>query len=62
MLDYAIRIAKRNNAQFIWLGVWEKNIKAIEFYRKNGFVEFDRHIFVLGDEPQTDLMMRLNLK
>jgi ribosomal protein S18 acetylase RimI-like enzyme len=62
MLDHAIHIAKRKNAEFIWLGVWEKNLKAIEFYRKNGFIEFDRHIFVLGDEPQTDLMMKLNLK
>ncbi len=42
----------------IWLGVWEENPKAIRFYEKNGFVPFSRHIFKMGDEEQTDIMMR----
>jgi len=42
--------------------VWEENPRAINFYKKNGFVEFDKHIFVLGDDEQTDIMMRLDLK
>ena len=57
----AVEIARQNNAEYLWLGVWEKNMRAINFYRKNGFVEFDRHIFKLGDERQTDLMMKLEL-
>ncbi|MEG2102651.1 MAG: GNAT family N-acetyltransferase, partial [Flavobacterium sp.] len=48
--------------KYIWLGVWEENIRALSFYKKNGFVEFDKHIFVLGDEEQTDLLMKLTLK
>ena len=62
MLFYkAIQIAKEQNAEFVWLGVWEENKKAIQFYTKNGFVEFDQHVFVLGDEAQTDIMMKLEL-
>ena len=58
----AIDIAKEKNVDYVWLGVWEENPRAINFYKKNGFVEFDKHIFVLGDDKQTDIMMRLELK
>ena len=61
LYDKAIDIAKNNNINYIWLGVWEKNPRAIRFYEKNGFVAFDKHIFVLGDDPQIDVMMRLEL-
>ena len=60
LYDKAIEIAKQSKANYVWLGVWEKNPRAISFYQKNGFVEFDRHIFKLGDDEQTDLMMKLD--
>lgn len=62
LYDKAIQIARQANADYIWLGVWERNLRAISFYRKNGFVEFDKHIFKLGNDEQTDIMMKLNLK
>ncbi|KUY30380.1 GNAT family N-acetyltransferase [Elizabethkingia ursingii] len=58
----AIEIAKQKNADYVWLGVWEENLRAISFYKKNGFVEFDKHIFKLGDDEQTDIMMKLKLE
>jgi ribosomal protein S18 acetylase RimI-like enzyme len=58
----AIEIAKQKSAGYVWLGVWEQNQRAIAFYRKNGFVEFDKHIFKLGDDEQTDIMMKLELE
>jgi Acetyltransferases len=58
----AIQAATQRNARYVWLGVWEENPRAINFYRKNGFVEFDQHIFKLGDDEQTDIMMKLVLK
>lgn len=61
LLDFAIKVAGNSDADYVWLGVWEENPKAIRFYQKNGFVEFDRHIFRLGDDEQTDLMMKLSL-
>jgi len=62
LLDFALKLSKQANAEYVWLGVWEENPKAINFYQKNGFVEFDRHIFKLGNEEQTDLMMKLSLE
>jgi len=61
LYNKAIEIAKQRNAEYVWLGVWEKNPRAIHFYKKNGFVEFDKHIFKLGNDEQTDTMMRLQL-
>jgi len=57
----ALDIAKQANADYLWLGVWEENQRAINFYKKNGFIEFDKHIFKLGDDIQTDIMMKLIL-
>jgi diamine N-acetyltransferase len=57
----AIERAKQQNSDYVWLGVWEENQKAIHFYKKNGFVEFDKHIFKLGNDEQTDIMMKLKL-
>ena len=61
LLDEAVKIAKNKGVHSIWLGVWEENHRAIQFYAKNGFVEFDKHIFTLGDEQQTDLLMQLDI-
>jgi len=62
LYEEAIKIAKQKNANYVWLGVWEENPRAISFYKKNGFIEFDKHIFKLGDDEQTDIMMKLKLK
>ena len=62
LYNIALKIARKSKADYLWLGVWEgENPRAINFYRKNGFVEFDKHIFKLGDAVQTDIMMRLKL-
>ncbi len=61
LFNKAIDIAGQRNAKYVWLGVWENNPRAINFYKKNGFEEFDKHIFKLGNDEQTDIMMRLKL-
>lgn len=58
LYDQAVETAQHLRKSYLWLGVWEKNLRALHFYRKNGFVEFDKHIFRLGNEEQTDLMMK----
>ena len=58
----ALEIAKSKSFKYVWLGVWEQNLRAIRFYEKNGFKVFDKHIFKLGDDEQTDLMMKLDLQ
>jgi len=62
LYEKAVEIAKLNDAEYVWLGVWEENPRAISFYKKNGFVEFDKHIFKMGNEEQTDIMMKLQLE
>ena len=61
LYDKALQVARQKNADYVWLGVWEENPRAINFYKKNGFVEFDKHIFKLGEDKQTDIMMKLKL-
>lgn len=61
LYDKAIDIARQTKADYVWLGVWEENPRAIKFYEKNGFVAFDKHIFKLGNDEQTDIMMRLKI-
>jgi ribosomal protein S18 acetylase RimI-like enzyme len=61
LYEKAMQIAKQRNASYVWLGVWEKNLRALNFYNKNGFVEFNKHIFKLGNDEQTDIMMKLEL-
>ncbi len=62
LFEKAMELALEKNADYVWLGVWEENPRAIRFYTKNGFVTFDKHIFKLGDDEQTDIMMKLQLK
>jgi ribosomal protein S18 acetylase RimI-like enzyme len=61
LLEKAIEIAKQLKVDYIWLGVWENNLNALGFYAKNGFVTFDSHVFILGDDQQTDLLMKLDI-
>ena len=41
----------------LWLGVWERNERAIRFYEKRGFVQVGSLPFVFGDQLHTDLVM-----
>jgi ribosomal protein S18 acetylase RimI-like enzyme len=62
LMEKALHEAKKNQCQYLWLGVWEQNEKALAFYEKNGFEIFGSHVFQFGDEPQNDLMMKLTLQ
>ncbi len=61
LYDKALQIAQNKDLEYVWLGVWEENHRAVQFYKKNGFVEFDKHIFKFGSEDQTDIMMKKSL-
>ncbi|MCE3294754.1 MAG: protease synthase and sporulation negative regulatory protein 1 [Crocinitomicaceae bacterium] len=62
LLDFSLDIARQLGKTTVWLGVWENNTGAIRFYERNGFERFGSHVFHLGDDPQTDILMKLNLK
>ncbi|QWU15238.1 Ribosomal protein S18 acetylase RimI [Paenibacillus sophorae] len=57
LIQKGIEIAKEQNKKQVWLGVWEKNEGAIQFYHGMGFVESGAHSFYMGDEKQTDFIM-----
>jgi ribosomal protein S18 acetylase RimI-like enzyme len=54
MLDHC----RDNGFDTLWLGVWEKNDRAFSFYEKLGFKKFGSHIFMLGKDAQTDILMK----
>jgi len=57
LMDACFERAKEEGGDVMWLGVWEYNPRAQRFYRKNGFHEVGSHTFLLGSDPQTDLLM-----
>lgn len=61
MMRQCIFIAKELKKEIIWLGVWEKNPRAIAFYTKWGFEKFSEHDFLLGDDQQRDWLLMKKL-
>ena len=61
LMQAAISEARQRGCDCVWLGVWEQNQSAINFYKKWGFQEVGSHIFSVGDDPQNDLVMELKL-
>lgn len=57
LMEAARAEAQRRGARTLWLGVWEKNDRARAFYAKCGFAVAGSHIFLFGNDPQTDLVM-----
>jgi ribosomal protein S18 acetylase RimI-like enzyme len=54
----AEEVARTHSKTYIWLGVWEHNPRAIAFYTKLGYTAFSSHIFMLGHDKQTDILMK----
>ena len=61
LMDACFEFATANGHDVMWLGVWEYNPRAQAFYTKNGFREVGKHTFLLGSDPQTDLLMQKEL-
>lgn len=49
--------ARSGSYKTIWLGVWERNVRARTFYEKWGFRAIGEHVFQLGSDPQRDIVM-----
>lgn len=62
LMQTSIDTAIERNKDVIWLGVWEKNQRAIDFYAKWGFEKFGEHDFILGNDVQTDWLMKKDLR
>lgn len=61
LIEFSLDLGKKLQKKILWLGVWEKNPQAIAFYKKVGFLQHGTHTFVLGDDPQTDYVMKIEI-
>jgi len=61
LMERCMQEALQKQCDVLWLGVWEQNYRALNFYRAWGFHEVGSHIFQVGDDPQTDLLMERSL-
>ncbi|MDO1513004.1 GNAT family N-acetyltransferase [Maribacter confluentis] len=61
ILNFIKRLPLVKHKERLWLGVWENNTKAINFYQNNGFVKFGTHPYLIGSDQQTDWLMGFKL-
>jgi len=58
LMQRALDYASEKKFEWLWLGVWEKNFNAQRFYEKWGFERFGEHVFHMGDDAQTDWLLK----
>lgn len=61
LIGKAIEEAQNAKLDWLWLGVWDQNAHAIEFYQRQGFEIFGNHNFMMGDVAQDDYLMKLRI-
>jgi diamine N-acetyltransferase len=57
LMQRALAEAAGRGKDAVWLGVWERNTRAIAFYESWGFHRCGTQSFLLGSDLQTDLVM-----
>ncbi|VTS20730.1 GNAT family acetyltransferase [Streptococcus pseudoporcinus] len=62
LFNFALEKAYQSGKAWVWLGVWEKNLKVQSLYSKYGFKKFSEHSFAVGDLVDTDWLMKKSLK
>jgi ribosomal protein S18 acetylase RimI-like enzyme len=61
LMQACLDLAGQKGMDWVWLGVWEHNHRAIAFYQKWGFERFGEHVFLVGLDAQTDWWMKRNV-
>ena len=58
LFEFAEEKGREWGKSVLWLGVWEHNENAKSFYASRGLTRFSEHVFVLGDDRQTDFLLK----
>ena len=61
LIKLAEEIARKENYDYMWLGVYENNLIAQKFYKKDGFTRVGQHVFQVGEDPQIDYILAKKL-
>ncbi|MBU3828494.1 MAG: GNAT family N-acetyltransferase [Candidatus Lactobacillus pullistercoris] len=61
LIKYAEELARKENKDYMWLGVYAKNLVAQKFYAKDGFERVSQHVFQVGDDAQIDYLLAKEL-
>lgn len=61
LFEFALERAQISGLSWVWLGVWEKNVKAQLLYAKYGFEQFSKHSFFVGNKVDTDWLLKKSL-
>ncbi|MEX0986151.1 MAG: GNAT family N-acetyltransferase [Bacteroidales bacterium] len=62
LMEHAINLGRESGKKYLWLGVHEENYRALRFYEKFGLKAFDDHIFMMGKQPQRDVLLKVSLQ
>lgn len=58
LMEHCLDVARAENYRAVWLGVWEHNHRARQFYERLGFTPFGWHYFQFGDDRQRDIWLQ----
>lgn len=61
LMNHCLNEARQKGFDILWLGVWEHNDHAQGFYKSFGFKKFSSHVFKVGNDPQTDYLLKKDL-
>ena len=61
LMQTCIDLGRSLGKELVWLGVWEHNQPAIDFYKRWGFTRFSDHEFLLGTDVQKDWLLKKDL-
>jgi len=62
LMDATLDVARARCATVVWLGFWERNARAVAFYRKYGFERVGEQVFMLGTDRQNDWVLARALR
>lgn len=61
LMEHCLTVARTDGYAAVWLGVWERNRAALDFYARMGFTRVGWHYFQFGPERQRDFWLQKQL-